>query len=139
MCAQDNVTAIARSRLAWPPFAESTLVCDVRRVEKATGIHGSSQQRQAGQSVSPTSSRTECQLRRTQDALGLRRGSMARSLKRQDRDQARSRKQPCKQVVLRFGIPGTLQQGPPLQRPPERNRSEEHTSELQSRPHLVCR
>src|SRR5690554_7340465 len=25
------------------------------------------------------------------------------------------------------------------QRPPERLRSEEHTSELQSRPHLVCR
>src|SRR5690554_7572679 len=36
----------------------------------------------------------------------------------------------CRQSALRGGAPG---------KPSRRSRSEEHTSELQSRPHLVCR
>src|SRR5690554_7063124 len=46
--------------------------------------------------------------------------------------------QPCKrgQVLPRLWPPGPLSLIRPITR---RGRSEEHTSELQSRPHLVCR
>src|SRR3989442_400114 len=42
-------------------------------------------------------------------------------------------------IEKRVGPRGQIEVSVPADRPASRSRSEEHTSELQSRPHLVCR
>src|SRR5436305_6854995 len=62
--------------------------------------------------------------------------TLFRSLRRcRPEDQSSSPHEPCRQEAGSSSCP-TLRAAPPKT---TRSRSEEHTSELQSRPHLVCR